>query len=520
MEVGNTLQEVPAQDANKVASKVVSRRDFLRLVTTGAIATGIQISPLGKEINAFLDKNSKEDAIGSDTIDGVEVFGLKGNGIGSDYELYLLRDKINADFASKLPDYLKQDDTSKQKEFVFGNDVRTCEIRIHKNEYDTISKQLEKDGISFPAWMKMHIDLMNRNLSNTDNANEKISLNLLRIIVADDQVNNYINGVTLPDVDGVYSIEKGYRIFDPVTKSNGGFFWTFNHLDNDSLLCTTPDADEVPNSKKFVLPSADDSLTAVRDGALLDLGICEEIYHRCLNVPDEYVYNLSVDSPFKFSYIQDIGGLDKPQLSPWYRAQIKYNLETKQRGFLDGTLGFQHLEVENAFKSPQNFIPQEIELETSSSEKLTVNLSTIVPNGEIKTPRSWMVYYHPVVFNPEDVYSSDSGSVKIDVKNLIKNFEDIPYVSKIMVIQSGNREVNFPSSILTISALAGVEKPTYNIVFLDEAPTDKYQQQSMEYVKREVLGERITEIRRSADTVPYATMSIQGTDYCCLWKIV
>ena len=495
-------------------SEPISRRDFLKLATVGLASGAIIGARLRSLIRDAGSSNSTPERglpepnkspeplpLTPETIDGVEVYGLNEK-LSSEEDVRRFYSYLDRQFEEKKG--VKITDKRSQRKELLAPNERYLEVVVRKSAYDSFLQKKKETGVSFPEWIRMHVDVLNRCMDNAKPPAEAHAV-LRRILVIEDEMPK-----SFWDEDA-YKKGKGYALDAAWTRFNEGFpidtdvswavaddyreiggsyFWTFDHVNGKtvfhSLSLTT-----------IELPDRNDSL-AGKDGIKLDIGLTHEWIHRLLNLPDEYAQDLRDDTQRFKRFLMGTGSFHEPYFSPYLSCLMRNNIKLRARNYYYDNRG------EVCFNDRPETIQVDVEIGKRVGRDFRIDLRNI---DFVEGSR----YGREIVSGKPDQVSNGT-SIRFG-KDLLKS-QNNSWVLKVSG-KNLSRELYLPPSMFNMSKLAGLNSATYSITFTDYDDPTKTTQEIKLVDDSDI--DKFLKLKTEEDDLPYAKMKVEGTGTWFVW---
>jgi hypothetical protein len=487
----------------------LSRRDFLKMLGASigiGVLGGLGFGELIKRNPDLIHKEPL--ALTPEIVDGVEVYGLKEK-ITSDKivdGLYAyLDDRFAKSVGTVLVDKVKQ-----RKEFLDPNQ-RFLEVEVRRSAYDSFINTKDETGLSFPEWIKIHVDVMNRCL---EKASCEMRAVLRRVVVIEDEGAQkfwdegvFRQGTPLGsalDVAWVqrfwsftFDTDSCWAIADDYRNSGGGKFWEIRHEsdgENQKTIIGRPPGQE-SFDQYFEFPEINDSL-AGKNNVKIDMGLVHEWCHYLLNLPDEYGQDVH-DSAMRFkSFTVGTGSFEYPDISPYLVSLIKENKKDSMRdAYLGGGMRNDYYKVR----------PREIEIAAKYENE-------IFPESMIEVRRVRLLdesYYGKKSVPERADRSSETNTIKLD-DGLFQEKSNCWHIKVGTAVTA--RELFLPMAAFNMTKIAGLDSAQYEIVFSGyDSPERTWQE--LKLVDDKEIDKCLSE---SSDPY-YAKMKVTGTSTWMVW---
>lgn len=479
-----------------MSEDLISRRDFFKIVGVSGTAGLLVGTGLANSAINILEKrkfsNIEPLALTPEIVDGVEVYGLKekitsASTVDSFYSY--LDDQFTKTNNIKIVDKVKQ-----RKELLNPNE-RYLEVVTRRSAYDSFIRKETETGVSFPEWIKIPVDVMNRSMKNAKPPAE-MKADLMRILVIDDNMAKEFwdekayregRGVALDVVwrerfTPTYPIntDQSWAIADDYRDSGGGMFWEVRHENGKTIIGTPPG--KVPFDRYYEFPEENDSLSG-KNNVSFDSILMHELSHYLLTLPDEYALDVHDASQRFKDFTIGTGSFQWPYFSPYLSYLTRENINLKERGLSP--------QINKIFYYRPKNIGINVKLDGFHGMRIEIRRVT-----------------EKQVLKDADAISS---STSIDL-----NDDLFQGGSKCWLLRltngSESREVFLPAAAFNMSKIAGLESAKYNLIFSGYDDTGRTKQEVMFVDKTD-----IDEFLKDSQDPPYAKMKVEGTDTWFVW---
>ncbi|TRZ47779.1 twin-arginine translocation signal domain-containing protein [bacterium] len=492
--------------------KEISRRDFLKLAG-GALGAGILGGMgLGDLIRKTPDVFHKEPlALTPEVVDGVEVYGLK--------EKITSADTVERFYAYLDDQFARANhvwivDKVRQRKEVLNPNERYLEVVVRRCAYDSFVQKQAETGVSFPEWIKIHVDVMNRCLK-TAKPSVEMKAVLRRILVVEDEAtkgfwdeNAFRQGGALGSALDCAWVEKFYpfsfdtddswAVADDYRDSGGGKFWEFRHEDGKTIIGSPPG--KVPFDYFYEFSEENDSLSG-KNNIGFDMGLIHEWSHYLLNLPDEYAQDVHDASQRFKDFTFGTGSFETPEMSPYLAYLMRENIKLKAR---DAIYSRDSRRTANSFRDR----PREVEIMTQPQDPN-------ITNNRVEVRRVRLLddsYYGGKSVSKNADQVSETNSLKFG-NNLFKGDINCWLVKN--VDSQTNREIFLPAAAFNMSKIAGLESVKYSLAFTGFDDTQMTKQE-VKLVDDADIGKIIN---NSQDSPVYARMKVEGTSTWFVWYL-
>lgn len=488
----------------------ISRRAFLKVI--GAAAAVYVAKRLGVTISSANNGEAVDEKgmFTSENVSGVDVYGLKER-ISSVEDVTQLSNQIDDEFIrsnkSNTTISSAEDLLQLQKELLNPNE-RYLEVVIRRSAYDSFEQRREETGVNFPEWIKVHVDILNKCLDEAQ-PSVKMKTILRRIVVVEDEcVENMWNedayrsgsGHALDqrwhsqfwppvDTDASWAISDDYRM------GNGAYFYDAKNDNGKVVIEKYLAGGNI--KKRYELPGEIGSIKGTNE-VKFDMGMIHEWSHRLLNLPDEYLQDVSESKQRFNDFVFSTGSLLEPVISPYLSCVLQENIELKARNIKDPKLNRGN---EVFSEHPENIRIAACFNDINFGEtSIGVTAVRLVENS----------YYGRKEVPPNSDQESKSGPI-----DLSSDFFNIK--TNCWLVRVGNKngmtsEVFFPAAAFNMSKIAGLKSAEYNIVFSGYDDTSKTKQEVKLINKDDMVR-----LHNNQQDPIYAEMEISGTDTYLVW---
>ena len=497
---------------NKEDKHIISRRDFLKLAGLTGAAGLLVGTGLGKLASNTLEKRDSSNieplALIPEIVDGVEVYGLKEK-ITSASTVDRFYAYLDDQFAKT--NNIQIGNIREQRKELLSPNERYLEVTVRRSAYDSFSQKQTETGVSFPEWIKIHVDVMNRCMKEARPPFEMKAV-LRRILVVDDNAtkefwneNAYRQGSPLGSaldcawkrrfLPFSFDTDESWAIADDYRESGGVNFWEFRH-ENGKTIIGIPTGN-VPFERYFEFPEENDSLSD-KDNIKFDMGLVHEWSHYLLNLPDEYAQDVHDASQRFKDFTFGTESFHAPYISTYLAYLMRENIILNARNC--------YFRGDNRGGSGSfNERPREVEI-TAQFRKPELVSSRI----EVRRVRLLDDDYYGRKMVPENADQvSKTDSLKF-AEDLFQG-ESNCWLIRIVSGQT-TREVFLPAAAFNMSKIAGLESAKYNLVFngCDDIERTKQEVKLVEDADMD-------EFFKNSQDPPYAKMKVKGTDTWFVW---
>lgn len=481
----------------------LSRRDFLKIagITAGAgLVEGIGLYEYKKNPDIF---HKKPLELTPEIVSGVEVYGLKEKITSAD-----MVDKLYAYFDEKFANENGINITNKveQRKELLNPNERYLEVSVRRSAYDSFTEKQNATGMSFPEWIKIHVDIMNRILKSAEPALD-IKVVLRRIIVMEDKAagefwdeSRFRDGAAIGSAfdvawkDRFYPFcidtDHSWAIADDYRGSGGAYFWEFHHECNKTIFGTP--VGKFPYIVIKELPDENDSLSG-KNYVSFDMGLIHEWSHYVLNLPDEYTMDVH-DPAVRFKdFTLGSSNFSVPEMSPYLTYLMKENIGTRSRDHY----------VADRWRWASK-LPREISLtsEIINEERQTNHI-------EVRRVNLLGGSYYREKKVSDEADGVAPGVIKFG-ERLFKGKSNCWLVRNVKGGMS--REIFLPMAAFNMSKIAGLDKVTYHLTF-SGYDDPKKEKQEVVFLNEKNMADYVY---NSKDSL-YAKMKVEGTDVWFLW---
>jgi len=483
----------------------ISRRDFLRLA--GAVAGAAVLGGLG--LGNLIVKNPdvfhKEPlALTPEIVDGVEVYGLKEK-ITSAATVERFYAYLDGQFAGANHVWIM--DKERQRKEVLDPNERYLEVVVRRSAYDSFVQKQAETGVSFPEWIKIHVDVMNRCLKAAKPPVEMKAV-LRRILVVEDEATKefwdesaYRQGNSLGSaldcawVNRFYPFsfdtDESWAVADDYRDSGGGKFWEFRHEDGKTIIGSPPG--KVPFDYFYEFSEENDSLSG-KNNISFDMGLIHEWSHYLLNLPDEYAQDVH-DATQRFKdFTFGTESFEAPSMSPYLAYLMRENIRLKARNaFSDDSR-----RTENSFRDHSG----EVEIVVVANSRVEVRRVNLLDGS----------FYRGKSVSTGADQTSETNSLKLG-DNLFRGKINCWLVKN--VDSQTTREVFLPAAAFNMSKIAGLESVKYSLAFTGFDDTQKTKQE-VKLVDDADINKILDNYQ---DSPVYARMKVEGTSTWFVWYL-
>ena len=507
--------------------KTISRREFLRKVAlfTSAAALGGTLEYFTREktpntLSIGTEAPSKEPIILENNIEPEEINGIDVYYMTQMRQVSKLYRNLDEKFAkehslSKIPK--RSERRAQLRKEVLNPKERYVEFVIRASAFNTFQRRREETGVDFVEYAKMLIDSKNLCFENAKPSCELKNV-LRRILIIEDEAleeiwnketeeaakkgNAYLLDVyfretfrkSCPlDTDTSWAISDDYRVNTLENENNykGGCFWSSSDIGKRISFGNPPGAKVKTREYNY---EKDPKYKSLHNKQMiwLDFGVSHELIHYADNLPDEYMYDLHLDS--KRTLITATGSFHEPWVSPFLSILAADHIKRNLRDI--------HLEGPGVGYDMFTDLPDSILLHTNKDSKLkTVK---VVRFNEERTP------YFP---EEADFSSNITGVVSLDKETLTQNYAHIIELE----IEEGdkNTKLYLPYAPFFLSKLKGF---TTNVGYKIEVISKNINEseQLLQIVDETDINSEYEKFEKHLFK-PIAKMKIEGTNAWCIW---
>jgi hypothetical protein len=500
-----------SENSDKEDIPRISRRDFLKLAGTVAGVAVLGGWGLGDLIKRTPDVFHKEPlALTPEIVDGVKVYGLKEKITSADTVEHFYA-YLDSQFATANHVWIM--DKVRQRKEVLNPNERYLEVIVRRSAYDSFVQKQAETGVSFPEWIKIHVDVMNRCLKAVKPPVEMKAV-LRRILVVEDEATKgfwdesaYRQGGAMGSaLDSAwlnrfypfsFDTDDSWAIADDYRETGGGKPWEFRHADGKTIIGSPPGKAQFDRYYEF--PEENDSLSG-KNNITFDMGLIHEWSHYLLNLPDEYAQDVH-DATQRFKdFTFGTESFEAPEMSPYLAYLMRENLKLNARN----AFTIDNRKTVNSFRDH----PREVEIMTQSQDPSITNCRV-----EVRRVRLLDSSYYGGKSVPENADQvSETNLIKFD-SSLFQGSSNCWQIKN--VDGQTVREVFLPAAAFNMSKIAGLESVKYTLAFSGFDDTQKTKQE-VKLVDDADIGKILD---NSQDSPVYARMKVEGTSTWFVWYL-
>lgn len=485
-----------------IKNRSLSRRDLIKFVSVIAAAGSLPRIFLSPDL---VDARNSE----SEIINGVEVYGLNVP-ISSQEEADDLVDKFNYSFERRLGWADKQKSVWEQREKLLPKDVRYVQFVVKRSVFESFEMRKQETGVDYVQWVKLHVDLLNRD---TENAKPPVVMTteVRRIVIVED--NFETNPIKYSkDIDAVWFSDNDTRVAQGEGTVGQGSYWSVDRDVGGNLILRNPAGASF--GREFVLPQKDDEFSKIRNGVWIDCGLTHELGHLLWNVPDEYIFSFENANSLFNNFRFNTGLFMEPNLSPYLSKLVTRTKDKGIRGYYTDPRGIGRATSMLKKYEFYGVVPSSVSIEIAGATIGSLNRSRF----------HWPDYYDDedsqksCKYMTTDFNSVISGSeIKLDKNNFLPEIVGgqgmYPVLFRIDCSLDGkSKELYIPLAIFNMSKISGINIAEYKIEFSKDSYPSEYKTQTV------ILVDELELLDFESKNLSYAKMKIVGTSTWCVWS--
>lgn len=508
----------------------LSRRNFLKVAGLSALSAVSAVggyllgrSPLTQQTTARGENKSEQskEIFTPRIIHEVPVYGVESK-LTSPEQILSLYHQLDDEFSKK--NGIKIGNKLEQRKELLNPNERYLEVVVRQSAYDSFTKRQAETGADFVEWIKMHVDVLNRCIENTE-PSSKMRAVLDHIVVIDDRLPdqfwseeqfkgncgcnldfgwlNYFYSAFPLNIDESWAIPYDYRTDEKGDQKRNVPWYDFEHRFGKTVFGFGAGLNIF--NRTFEFPEKSDSLEN-KDKVWLDFGLTHEWSHYLLNLPDEYGFNIS-EGPFRIkNFYFDTGYFECPYMSPFLTCLLNRQARTKSRDILVEGLGKGYSYSER---------PDNITLTATSSD------GSPISNISIHKVHATDSYIGKKVFSEKPDIAVEGNNVSLDENIFAPEKGTIPPHVWLLRCESKGiqKELFLPSAFFNMTKWqVGCNKADYIIEFTGQDNPD-FKTQTVELVNEADLNDFVRMRQDGVKILVYAKMKVVGTSIFFVWML-